>query len=162
MAMAIPWFVAALGTWHWWTTDSYWRWVGLMLGLAGLSAVMALAVQCLRPRLAVEDGQLLLFLRLGAPLSVPLSIVECVFLGRSDMPSVVGQGNRMVSLVIRLAEAVTEYKSRSVKPSLGRWKDGYITIHGAWCEPLTLDLAQRLNAKLRDAQRLQAESMEAH
>ncbi|MCE9552461.1 MAG: hypothetical protein K8T91_03665 [Planctomycetes bacterium] len=161
MAMSIPLIAAALGGGVGWRTEGWLRWVGLSLLLAGGAAIIALAVQCVRPRMAVQDANLLVFLKLGAPLAIPLSIVECVFLGRPETQAALGQRNRMVSLVIRLAEAATEYKAREVKPSLGRWEDGYITIHGAWCEPLTLELAQRLNAKLRDAQRLQGEKMEA-
>ena len=160
LAMAIPWLLTALGVWLTWKPDGYMRWFGLMLSLAGISAILFLGAMCWQPRLAVQDDRMLLFLQLGKPLSVPLSIVECVFLGRPETHSALSQRNRMVSLVIRLAEAATEFKQRAVKPALGRWEDGYITIHGAWCEPLTLELAQQLNTKLRDAQRLQAEKME--
>lgn len=161
MAMSIPLLVTALGGWVGTVTEGWMRWVGLALSLAGGTTIIALAVQGVRPRMAVQDHNLLVFLRLGAPLAIPLSKVECVFLGRPETQLTLGQRNRMVSLVIRLAEAATDYKAREVKPSLGRWEEGYITIHGAWCEPLTLELAQRINARLRDAHRIEAEKMEA-
>jgi len=158
-ATLIPLTVLGLGVWLGTTATGVLCWLGLILTLGGAAATIGLLVQFARPRLALRDGHLLVFLRLGSPLFLPLSVVECVFLGRPETQLALGQRNRMVSLVIRLAEAQTEYKSRVVKPMLGRWEDGYITIHGAWCEPLTLDLAQQLNSKLRDAQRRQAESL---
>jgi hypothetical protein len=152
MAMIVPALLTGLGgcLWSW---GGAMQWLGAaMIGL-GAAIALILAAQCLRPRLAVRDGRLFVYLRLAAPLSVPLDVVECVFLGRPEMQAMAGRRTRMSSLVIRLAEAAVEYKEREVKPALGRWADGYITIHGAWCEHLTLDLAQRLNNKLRDAQR---------
>jgi len=131
------------------------RWLAAVVAAAAAALTAALAIQASRPRLAVGHDQLLVFLRWGAPLAVPLSIVECMFLGRPETQRSLGHTSRMVSLVIRLAEAATDYRQRAVKPALGRWEDGYITINGAWCEPLTLELARRLNDQLRAAHRRQ-------
>jgi hypothetical protein len=131
------------------------RWLAAFFAAFGAALTAALAIQAVRPRLAVCHDQVLLFLRWGAPLAVPLSIVECIFLGRPETQQSLGHASRMVSLVIRLAEAATDYRYRVVKPALGRWEDSYITINGAWCEPLTLELARRLNDLLREAQRRQ-------
>jgi hypothetical protein len=54
---------------------------------------------------------------------------------------------------VRVAEKATDYHHREVKPALARWDEGYVTIHGAWCEPLTLQVVQRLNARLAEAHR---------
>jgi hypothetical protein len=135
--------------------EGVWRWLAAFFAAGGAALTAALAIQASRPRLAICDDQVLLFLRWGAPLVVPLSIVECMFLGRPETQQSLGHASRMVSLVIRLAEAATDYRHRVVKPALGRWEDSYITINGAWCEPLTLELARRLNDLLREAQRRQ-------
>jgi hypothetical protein len=37
-----------------------------------------------------------------------------------------------------------------VKPSLGTWCGGYVTIRGTWCEPLQPDLIRRLNRRLKE------------
>ena len=154
LAMIVPLLIAVAGTVLGWWFGGAARWLGAAIVVIAFALIAVLAGQCARPRLAVRKDELLVYLRLTSPLVVPLAIVECVFLGRPETQLAIGQQtSRMVSLVIRLAESAAQYKERAVKPALGRWADGYITIHGAWCEPLTLDLAQRINSKLREAQR---------
>ena len=100
------------------------------------------------PRLAFQDDQLLVFLGLVAPIRVPIEIVECFFLGQG--PGYV-PGNReseTKNVVVRLAERAEEWKHFEVRPTLGHWCDGYITIRGAWCEPLTTEVMERLNHRL--------------
>ena len=157
LAMIAPLVIAIAGTVLAWSLGGAANWFGAAIVVIAFVLIAVLAGQYARPRLAVRNDELLVYLRLTSPLAVPLAIVECVFLGRPETQLAIGQQtSRMVSLVIRLAESATQYKERAVKPALGRWVDGYITIHGAWCEPLTLDLAQRINSKLREAQRRQA------
>ncbi|HEY2827859.1 MAG TPA: hypothetical protein VGJ04_09690, partial [Pirellulales bacterium] len=60
-----------------------------------------------------------------------------------------------------IADKATDYHQRDVKPALGRWDEGYVTIHGAWCEPLTLEVVQRLNVRLAEAQRMLQEHLKA-
>jgi len=153
MAMVIPLLLGMLMTWVAWRSDGPVRWLSISLSTVSVALVIALGVQARRPRIAMHNGQLLLYLTWGSPLAVPLSIVECIFLGRPETQQSLGHTSRMVSLVIRLAEAATDYRQRTVKPALGRWEESYITVSGAWCEPLTLELARKLNDKLRDAQR---------
>ena len=52
------------------------------------------------------------------------------------------------NVVVRLAEAATEWHHREVKPALGHWCDGYVTLRGAWCEPIDADVLERLNKRL--------------
>ncbi len=54
---------------------------------------------------------------------------------------------------MRIAEKAKEYQQRDVKSALGKWDEGYVTFYGAWCEPLTLEVVQRLNARLAEVQR---------
>lgn len=153
MTMVIPLLSGMLAAWVAWRSDGSLRWLSMSLSAVAVALVIALVLRARRPRLAVYNGQLLLYLKWGSPLAVPLSIVECIFLGRPETQQSLGHTSRMVCLVIRLAEAATDYRQRMVKPALGRWEEGYITVSGAWCEPLTLELAQKLNDKLREAQR---------
>ena len=85
---------------------------------------------------------------------VPIEIVECFFLGQgaSELPKLQGREPETQNVVIRLAESASEWKHRDVRPSFGQWCEGYITIRGAWCEPITPELMKRLNQRLVEVQ----------
>jgi hypothetical protein len=57
------------------------------------------------------------------------------------------------TLVIRLADRATDWSNREIPPMVGRWCGGYITLNGAWCEPLSVELVNRLNGRLAEVQR---------
>jgi len=103
-----------------------------------------------RPRVACGPDCLRLDLLYGQPIDVPLDVVECFFLGQG--PSFVGSGRvakaDASNVVVRLAERATEWHKRDVNRKLGQWCDGYITIRGAWCEPIDGDLVEQMNARL--------------
>ena len=46
---------------------------------------------------------------------------------------------------------VSSRAQRELHPALGRWCDGYATIRGCWCEPLSADLVRQLNRRLANA-----------
>jgi hypothetical protein len=104
--------------------------------------------------LAVERGELLVFLRSDGPIRVPLSIVEGFLIGQgpSFLPGKRLEQLEASTVVIRLAERATEWAKVDVEPRLGYWCGHYITIRGAWCEPLSVDLVNRLNARLAEVQ----------
>jgi hypothetical protein len=54
---------------------------------------------------------------------------------------------------VRLAESAVEWKHRDVNPALGHWCESYITIRGAWVEPITHDRLRQMNARLAEIQR---------
>jgi hypothetical protein len=118
----------------------------------GAALVMGLASQFRRPRIAYRDGEVQFFLRAGAPIVVPVDIVEAFFLGQgpAHLPRGYGRDAKTVNLVARLSQKAPEWAHASVKPALGRWREGYVTIRGAWCEPLTGDVIRRLNSRLRE------------
>jgi len=126
------------------------RYVGWGAAGAGLFLLALIAFQMRVPRLAYADGQLLVYVVGGGPLLVPIEIVQCFFLasGAGQIPGTKGNRIGVRNLTMRLDEKATDYHHRDVKPALGRWDDGYIVIHGAWCEPLDLALVGRLNARL--------------
>ena len=139
----------ALGPWQ---AESWLRTVGWILAALGGLMVMTLVRQGRQPRIAYEAGHLLLYLRSGPPIGLPVEYVQCAFLGAGST-QLPGPGSRQIrtaNLVIRLDEKATDWIEVPVKPALGRWSEGYVTIHGAWCEPLTLDLVQHLNQRLHD------------
>jgi hypothetical protein len=131
--------------------------------IAGLLAVLgALFLNMLvwygrLPRLAYDGRHLLVFLRTAGPLEVPIEFVECFLLGSGlrRLPGRSGREVQVVQLGVRLAERATDWAQVEVKPALGKWCGGYITIYGTWCEPLTVELVNKLNARLHAAHREQ-------
>ena len=102
------------------------------------------------PRIAFADGQLLIYLRGLRPLPLPLDVVEVFFLGQGPSHLAPSQLGKMETLnvIIRIAERAESFHRRSVWSSLGNWCDGYITVRGAWCEPLNAATVTRLNHQL--------------
>jgi hypothetical protein len=132
---------------------------GVGFGVLSLGLLLAglIGMQLRIPRLAYANGELLAYLRAGAPLRVPVELVECLFLssGSGQIPGPAGAAVPVRNLVIRLAEKATNFHHREVKPALGRWDEGYITINGAWCEPLNLEIVRQLNDRLSAVQQIQ-------
>jgi hypothetical protein len=118
----------------------------------GLAAIAGLAWQLKRPRLAYQPGELLIWLRGGAPFRVPIDAVECFWLGQgpSMLPGKRHENTEAATIVIRIADKAVDWRHREVKPQLGMWCEGYVTIRGTWCEPLNIDLVNRLNLRLAE------------
>ncbi len=108
-----------------------------------------------QPRVAYDAGELLVFLEPARATRVPIQIVEVMFLGQgpSELPKLKGREPETQNVVIRLAESATDWKHRGVRPAFGQWCEGYITIRGAWCEPITADLLRKLNHRLAEIHR---------
>jgi hypothetical protein len=123
-------------------------------GLIGVGGLLALVLldQFRRPRLAYRDGEVLFHLRAGAPIAVPAEVVEAFFVGQGPayLPRTHGPDSETVNLVARLSQKAPEWMHVAVKPALGHWCEGYVTIRGTWCEPLTGEVIRRLNARLRE------------
>ena len=142
-----------------WPAASMQMWVyrlfGGLLLLVGGGILVALWRAYRRPRIACDGGQVLFYLRGSKPIAVPLDAVECFFAGQG--PSHLGTGAMEVAetanVVVRLAERATDWQQVDVKPAFGRWCGGYITIHGAWCEPINVATLTSLNARLGAAKR---------
>lgn len=107
------------------------------------------------PRVAYEAGELLVYLEFQRPTRVPIDIVEVFFLGQgpSELPKIKGREPETQNVIVRLAESATEWKHRDVKPAIGLWCEGYITIRGSWCEPITPEIMRQLNHRLIEIQR---------
>lgn len=134
-------------------------WGQMWIGWTALSACVLMvgvliALQLLYwmrvPRLAYEDEHLLVYLDSATPTRVPIEIVECFFLGQgaSELPKLEGKEPETANVVVRLAESAKEWRHRDVRPTLGHWCEGYITLNGAWCEPIDAESLKRLNQRL--------------
>jgi hypothetical protein len=150
-----PLAMTLIGAWlaTWATPEgSFWlRAAGFVLLVLGLGLTLMLVWQLFAPRVAYENGQVLFYLRGGSPIAVPVAIVEAFFLGQGPV-QLAGMTTRQeaVNLVARLSQRHLEWARRDVKHALGAWCDGYVTIRGTWCEPLTNDVVRRLNRRLHE------------
>jgi hypothetical protein len=131
---------------------SWMRGLGVGLIVVGGFTIALLLLQLRQPRLAYCDGRLLLWLRSGPPIRVPIGAVECFWLGHgaSLLPGKRNERAETQTIVIRIADKAVEWRQQEVKPQLGAWCDGYITIRGTWCEPLNLEVVNRLNQRLAE------------
>lgn len=134
----------------------YFAVAGLAVGVTLMGIVMR---QLLRPRVAYCEGQVLFFLRAGEPIAVPAQVVEAFFLGQGPayLPGASEDSEETVNLVARLSQKHPEWMKHDVKPALGKWCEGYVSIRGTWCEPLTNDVIRRLNRRLGEVSREVAE-----
>jgi hypothetical protein len=126
-------------------------WLGFALILISLGMIGLLVAQLRRPRIAFRDGNVLFYVRSGPPIGVPAQYVEAFFLGQgpAHLPGVSKQPET-VNLVARISQRQTEWSRQEVKQALGNWCDGYVTIRGAWCEPLGTELVRKLNRRLKE------------
>jgi hypothetical protein len=138
--------------------NAAWRWLGWAQAAIGCVLVLGLIGQLWRPRIAYRAGDVLFYLRAGAPVAVPAEVVEAFFLGQgpANLPTVGQQQPETVNLVARLSQKAPEWSHVEVKPALGRWCDGYVTIRGTWCEPLDGEVIRRLNRRLRELREARA------
>lgn len=127
---------------------------GALLAMA-LLAIGLLAWHLRQPRLAYHDGHVLIWLRSGKPFRVPVDVVECFWLGQAPslLPGKRHENTEAAALVIRIADRAAQWRQQLVKPQLGKWCEGYVTIRGTWCEPLGLDVVNRLNQRLSEVTR---------
>ena len=137
----------------WWNLLRY-------LSLAALTfavvAIGSLTYLMRVPRLAYEQGYLLVYGDYLIPHRVPIDVVEFFFMGQgpSKMPwTDDDDGPETSNLVVRLAEAEKDWHQKSCRPQIGHWCDGYITLRGTWCEPLHRELIGNLNRLLVAAHR---------
>ncbi|MEI6240363.1 MAG: hypothetical protein WCR51_08230 [Planctomycetia bacterium] len=135
----------------------------LAIGFALLAGpvVAGLGFAAVQPRLSRRGDMLRVRLAPLAAHDVPLEFVECFFMGshvlpdpqeRDDVPT-----HRVGTLVMRVAERATAWQARPTFAPWGTWDDGAVVFDGRWCEPLSVDLARRLSARLVDAKRSVAE-----
>jgi hypothetical protein len=132
-------------------------WVRWALGVPMLALSilisLSLAYHLRQPRLSCQGDDLLVYVSGGDPFRVPLTIVECFFLGQTEFEDIPRPGVDAKNIVVRLAEKAEDWHHRDVKRNLGNWCGGYITVKGGWCEPITPDLMRELNRRLGEKHR---------
>jgi hypothetical protein len=104
------------------------------------------------PRIAYSHGNVIVTLQPRSPEIIPLESVECFFLGREPV-EIGSRPSRVSNIVVRLAERNQELQSRTLKTRFGGYRDGYLIVDGAWCEPITPELMKRINARLSEVRR---------
>jgi len=153
---APPLVLAALGTWlalgMEGQSSSWPRWLGILMIVTGVAVITALLRHVFRPRIAYRDGHVWFYLNSGEPFAVPVHIVESFFVGQGSatLPGGIQNRRQTANLVARLSQRETDWARRDVKPALGKWCDGYVTINGTWCEPLNDVILRRLNRRLHE------------
>jgi hypothetical protein len=159
LGMLLPGSIAVLGTAlavTAWQLDVAWWWeaMGLVAAAAGLVMLASLASWMNVPRLAYEAGELLVFID-RQPIRVPIDVVEVFFLGQgpSFLPELAGREPETANVIVRLAESAGEWKHLDVNPRVAHWCEGYITLRGAWCEPIQPEGLRKLNARLAEIHR---------
>lgn len=141
-----------------WQRQAGWgAWLtGGLVAVAGAGGVIVSS----RPRIVLADGRVVVRLRPAGVDGVPLDVVECFFLGSRLEPPPPGDhrtgGERVRTLVMRIAERAVEFADRPTLSPWGRWEEGSVTFDGRWCEPLSVDLVRRLNRELAAAKRARA------
>lgn len=118
----------------------------------GGAIILAFMVNELRkPRIAYLNGQVLFYVRRGAPIAVPVEIVEGFLIGQgpAELP-IMSQQPKSLNLVARLSQRHTEWAEQRVKAAIAKWCGGYVTLRGAWCEPLDNEVVRRLNRRLKE------------
>ncbi len=133
-------------------TAQVWRILAAVCLFVAVMLLVGLVQQLLKPRIAYRDRHVLFYLQARRPIAVPVEVVEAFFLGRgpAHLPVASNDKTETVNLVARLSQRAPEWVQHEVKPALGSWCDGYVTIRGTWCEPLTGDVIRRLNRRLRE------------
>jgi hypothetical protein len=160
LGMVVPglMLLAALGGLAWSVmTGQHWAIQVLMavLTVGPLWMVGELLYALSRPRIGYEPGELLVYFDATRPTRVPIEIVEVFFLGQgpSELPPLKGREPETQNVIVRLAESATDWKHRDVRPAIGHWCEGYITIRGSWCERITPALMRELNHRLAEIHR---------
>ena len=159
--------VAVLAALGWWLLVSDWLPLSTMLGGLCLGvafvALLGLVRQIIRPRVGYRDGHVLFYLLAGRPVAVPLRVVEAFFQGEgpAHLPGETHHQAKSVNLIARLSQREPDWQQRDVKRALGNWSEGYVTIRGAWCEPITDEVIRRLNRRLREVSQIQQAESES-
>ncbi len=132
-------------------------WALVALAAAGVVAVafaLGLLVAAAAPRLERRGDTVRVRLAPLAAHDVPLEIVECVFPGSQPLGAVAEATPRRVgTVVMRLAERATAWRSRPTFAAWGTWHDGHVVIDGRWCEPLSLEVTRHLGQRILEAKR---------
>ncbi|MBA4018800.1 MAG: hypothetical protein C0483_16655 [Pirellula sp.] len=122
--------------------------------VAALALALVLFMWSRRPRLAFDGRSLLLYIRNGSAIAVPIEFVEAFLLGKGPtyLSGKDDYKTEARTLIIRIAERAEEFAKLETNVRLAAWCGHYVTLRGTWTEPLDIDLVNRLNQRLYDTQ----------
>jgi hypothetical protein len=126
----------------------------LVVAAIGLSIAAVLVLLSRRPRLAYDGTNVRFYVRAGSRVDVPVELVEAFLLGRGPtyLPGHANDSTETTTLVVRFSERAEEFNHVETTPTLAAWCGHYCTLRGTWTEPLGIELVNRLNQRLYDAQ----------
>ena len=123
--------------------------------LALVWLVIRLVRALVTPRLQFNGDHLRVHFAAGQSYRIPIDVVECFFLGQGptgSLPAAI-RGAESSTVVVRLSERAEDWHRRPVSPEWGHWCDGYITVRGTWCEPISIGRVNELNHRLAAVKR---------
>jgi hypothetical protein len=131
-------------------TTTWWFYVAV----AGFVIAAILLLLSRRPRLSFDGVNVRFYVRAGARVDVPVELVEAFLLGKGPtyLPGHANDTTETSTLVVRISERAEEFNHVETTPTLAAWCGHYCTLRGTWTEPLSVDLVNRLNQRLYDAQ----------
>jgi len=126
-------------------------WGGIALAAVAQVGIISMAMQMARPRIAYLDREVLFYVRDDGPVRVPLEFVEGFLLGQGPaMLPGAAQNWETSTLIAKLADNAESWQKLDVAPAVASWCNGYVTIRGTWCEPLSVEVVNRLNRRLAE------------
>ena len=126
---------------------------GALTAVLGGLSVALLGVALRQPRIAFDGAALWFHIDGRAPVRVPLEAVEAFLGGRSESLASHARIQKTYAVVVRFADRFPEFHAHPIRHAMGTWQDGYLSIRGLWCEPISAELIKSLNRKLNEAKR---------
>jgi len=153
-ALVVAACASAAAGFAWFEAAGFGRAAAATTAVAAILAALLLAYLSRKPRLVFDGRRVLFYVRFGAPVAVPVELVEAFLLGRGPtfLPGRDHDPAEVATLVVRIAERAEEFNKVDTAPMLAGWCGHYVTLRGTWTEPLGLDVVNRLNQRLYDVQ----------
>jgi hypothetical protein len=107
-----------------------------------------------RARLAFDGRHLRINTGLPEPATIPIELIEGFFLGKGPayLKGKDDYKTETSTLIVRVAERAPEWEKLPTDVRVAAWCGHHITLRGTWTEPLSVDVAHRLNQRLYDVQ----------
>lgn len=117
----------------------------------------------MRPRLAYDGRRLRMNVGFPRPVLIPIELVEGFFLGKGPayLKGKDDYKTETSTLIVRVAERAPEWEKLPTDVRIAAWCGHHITLRGTWTEPLSVDVANRLNQRLYDVQQAAKSQVEA-
>jgi hypothetical protein len=125
-----------------------------LVAATDMLAAFALAYLSNLPRLAFDGRSLLMRIRNSSPIRVPIELVEAFLIGKGPayLSGKDDYKTEARTLIIRISERAPEFEKLETNLRLAAWCGHYVTIRGTFTEPLGVEVVNRLNQRLYDAQ----------